>query len=224
MSTGLLSPRVAAANVPVAPASGPVRPRQVLIKGEAADLQGILACPDHPVGAVIVLGDSARDGGQPAFVARRLREAGLATLMVGLPERPARTPGLAQQVVALARWVTRQPETARLPVGVYTADGAMTVAAAAATLEPASIGAIVVRGGIPGGARTDLQGLHAATLFLIESDDPRDSIRTAAALSGIHGETLVVDLRRVRASAGTPLSHAELAANRTAEWLVEHLT
>lgn len=197
--------------------------RQVLIEGEAADLRGTLAWPERPTGTVIVLGETARDGGEPALVARRLREAGLATLSVALPERPGRKPCLSHQLVALAHWVARQPETVRLPVGIYAPEGAMIVATAAATMEPAAIAAIVIRGGIPRGGHADLRGLHAATLFLVDGDDPRDALRTTAALSGLHGDTLVVDLRRARAPAA-PMSHAELAANWTAEWLVEHLT
>jgi hypothetical protein len=195
--------------------------RQVLIEGSAADLEGILAWPEHPSGTTIVLGDASREGGEPALVARRLREAGLATLSVVLPEQAGRKPGLAQQLLALAHWVARQRETEHLPVGVYAPEGAMAVAIGAATLEPESIDAIVVRGGIPRGAHTTLPGLHAATLFLVESDDPRDALRTMAALSGLHGDTLVVDLRRARGS-GT-ISHAELVADWSAEWLVEHL-
>jgi hypothetical protein len=197
--------------------------RQVLIEGEAADLQGTLAWPEHPSGAAIIFGDMAREGGEPALLGRRLREAGLATLSVALPEHDARKPGLAQQLLSLAHWIRRQRETERLPVGVYAPEGTMRVAIAAATMEPESIDAIVVRGGIPRGAHTELPGLHAATLFLVESDDPRDALRTMAALGGLHCETLVVDLRRARASNGTT-SHAELVADWAAEWLVEHLT
>lgn len=222
MSAGLLISQVEA--TPAMPRARKVPgQRQVLIEGEAADLRGVLAWPEQPTGSVIVLGETARDGGEPALVARRLREAGLATLSVALPERPGRKPCLAQQLLALAHWVARQPETARLPVGVYAPDGAMIVATAAAMAEPAAIDAIVIRGGIPRGGHADLRGLHAATLFLVESDDPRDALRTTAALSGLHGDTLVVDLRRTRAPAD-PLPYAELAANRTAEWLVEHLS
>ena len=196
--------------------------RRVLIEGEAADLQGTLAWPEHPSGTAIVLAATSREGGEPALLARRLREAGLATLSVALPENAGRKPGLAQQLLSLAHWVARQRETAHLPVGVYAPEGAMAIAIAAATMEPASIDAIVVRGMIPRGAHTDLPGLHAATLFLVEGDDPRDALRTMAALSGLHCDTQVVDLRRARPSSGTT-SHAELVADWTAEWLVEHL-
>jgi hypothetical protein len=197
--------------------------RQVLIEGEAADLQGILAWPERPSGTAIVLGDMSREGGEPALVARRLREAGLATLSVDLPEQAGRKPGIAQQLLSLAHWVARQRETERLPIGVYAPEGAMAVAIAAATMEPASIDALVVRGSIPRGAHTDLPGLHAATLFLVESEDPRDALRMLSAIGSLHCDTQVVDLRRARPSNGTR-SHAELVADWSAEWLVEHLS
>ena len=197
--------------------------RRVLIEGEALDLEGTLAWPEHPSGTAIVLGDPSREGGEPALVARRLREAGIATLSVDLPADRGRKPGIAHQLLALAHWTSRQPETARLPVGVFGPEPVMAAAILAATLEPEAIGALVVRGVIPRGIHTDLPGLHAATLFLVESDDPRDALRTSAALTGINRETLVVDLRRARPSdPGT--SHAELAADWTAEWLVGHLS
>ncbi|MGE5926025.1 MAG: hypothetical protein ACM357_01625 [Gemmatimonadota bacterium] len=196
--------------------------RRVLIEGGAVDLEGTLAWPEHPSGTAIVLGEASREGGEPALVARRLREAGIATLSVELPEHAGRKPGIARQLVALAHWIARQPETALLPVGIYGPESLMTAAIAAATLEPKAVAALVVRGTIPRGVHTDLPGLHAATLFLVESEDPRDALRTSAALTGINRETLVVDLRRARPTdPATP--YAELAADWTAEWLVEHL-
>lgn len=196
--------------------------RQVLIEGEAADLEGRLEWPEQPSGIAILLGDASGEGRELALVARRLRDAGLATLSVSLSERIARKPGLAEQLLGLVHWARRQPETARLPVGVCAPQAALGMTISAATLEPESIAAIVIHGVIPRGTHTELPGLHAATLFLVESDDPRDVLRTSAALAGLRCATLVVDLRRARSSPAAVASE-ELTADWTAEWLIEHL-
>jgi dienelactone hydrolase len=148
-------------------------------------LQGDLAIPESPVGlALFAHGSrSSRKSPRNQFVARTLREAGVATLLFDLLTRDeeaaeAETGALRfnidlleSRLVAATGWVATQPETAQLRMGYFgSSTGGAAALVAAATLGR-MIGAVVSRGGRPDLAAESLQRVRAPTLLIVGGND-----------------------------------------------------
>lgn len=158
-----------------------IEPREIHIHPEG--LVGILGIPDHAQGLVIFAHGSGSGRLSPRnnHVARGLREAGLATLLLDLltPLEEGDRANvfdielLAARLLRATHWAKADPRTFDLPIGYFgasTGAGAALLAAAAAT--PAKIGAIVSRGGRPdlaGGAA--LAQVQAPTQLIVGSLD-----------------------------------------------------
>jgi dienelactone hydrolase len=116
-------------------------------------------------------------------VARVLREAGLATLLLDLltgdEEAVDMETGLlrfdigllAGRVVGATDWLAREPETARLPVGYFGASTGAAAALVAAAERPETVGAVVSRGGRPDLAGDALPQVRAPTLLIVGGFD-----------------------------------------------------
>jgi putative phosphoribosyl transferase len=108
-----------------------------------------------------------------------LNEAGLATLLVDLLEeqeagdrsRVFDIPLLASRLRCAAEWLSAQPETAPMRLGFFGASTGAGAALLAAGREPASVGAIVSRGGRPDLARDVLPRVTAPTLLIVGGND-----------------------------------------------------
>jgi len=123
---------------------------------------------------------SSRHSPRNRYVASKLQEAGLGTLLMDLltpgEERDRRNVFdvelLAARVLGACRWLAGRPDTAGLPIGVF---GASTGAAAAlwAAAEPGSpVAAVVSRGGRPDLAGPRLSRVTAPTLLIVGAADP----------------------------------------------------
>ena len=165
--------------------AGPARPSAVRVDAGDVVLEGDLEVPEGAVGVVLFThgSGSSRHSRRNRAVARRLREAGLATLLFDLltPEeeeadRRARhlrfdVPMLAARVAGAARWLGGHETTRTLPVGVFgasTGGGAALVAAADA---PQAVRAVVSRGGRPDLAGDALARVEAPTLLVVGGRD-----------------------------------------------------
>jgi dienelactone hydrolase len=148
-------------------------------------LEGDLAFPPDARGVVLFAhgSGSSRHSPRNRFVAERLRDAGLATLLFDLltEEEDAidrRTAQLrfdidllTERLVGAADWLTRQPEAADLPVGYFGASTGGGAALAAAARRPAQVAAVVSRGGRPDLAGDALPAVRAPTLLIVGGDD-----------------------------------------------------
>jgi putative phosphoribosyl transferase len=113
------------------------------------------------------------------FVARVLQEAGLATLLLDLleeEEAEAREKVfdielLAERLQSAADWLRRAPATTALRLGYFGASTGAGAALVAAAREPASVGAVVSRGGRPDLARDHLASVQAPTLMIVGGND-----------------------------------------------------
>jgi len=145
-------------------------------------VQSELVVPAGAVGVVVFAhgSGSSRRSPRNVAVARRLNDAGLATLLFDLlSEEEARdranvfdVPLLAARLVLATELIESREEAAALPVGFF---GASTGAAAAlwAAGDPrSSIGAIVSRGGRPDLAAARLPDVTAPTLLIVGGADP----------------------------------------------------
>lgn len=155
--------------------------REVPIPIDGRLLAGDLNVPAAATGIVIFAhgSGSSRHSVRNRFVAERMRDAGLATLLfdlltpaeelIDLRNRHLRFDIrlLASRLVAATREVSKWPETSALRVGYFGAStGAAAAIVAAAELQD-EIGAIVSRGGRPDLAGSALPHVTAPTLLIV---------------------------------------------------------
>jgi dienelactone hydrolase len=160
-----------------------VTPVQVSVNN--VTLEGDLGIPAGAHGVVLFAhgSGSSRHSPRNRYVARFLREAGFATLLLDLltPDEAVvdkKTAHLrfdidllAGRLVSTTRWLAQDEQTASLPVGYF---GASTGAAAALVAAPECaehVAAVVSRGGRPDLAGAALRRVTAPTLLIIGSED-----------------------------------------------------
>jgi dienelactone hydrolase len=118
---------------------------------------------------------SSRFSPRNMAVADALNAQGMATLLFDLL-----TPGeeqdranvfdidlLAERLVAVVRWIDRQPELAQLPLGLFGASTGAAAALVAAARLGSRVGAVVSRGGRPDLAAAALDDVSAPTLLIV---------------------------------------------------------
>ena len=154
----------------------------VAVRSGKVDLEGALELPESPVGVVLFAhgSGSSRHSARNLFVAHKLREARLGTLLIDLLTADEDAVHdmrfdialLSDRLADAARFLAREARTAKLPLGLF---GASTGAAAALRVaaEPSpAVGAVVSRGGRP-----DLAGsavlcqVQAPTLLIVGGHD-----------------------------------------------------
>lgn len=144
-------------------------------------LPGILRIPDA-AGALIVFAHgsgSSRLSPRNTAVAEALNGHGMATLLFDLltpaEERDRANvfdiPLLAGRLVEAVQWVDREPDLARLPLGLFGASTGAAAALVAAARLGARVGAVVSRGGRPDLAADALEHVTAPTLLVIGGHD-----------------------------------------------------
>jgi dienelactone hydrolase len=162
-----------------------VESREISISAGAVSLKGDLVIPAPARGVVLFAhgSGSSRHSPRNQFVAQRLQEAGLATLLMDLltlreEEEDARTARLlfdmgllGRRLIAALDWLAEDPRTRALPVGCFGASSGAGGALVAAAERPESIKAVVSRGGRPDLAGDALPGVQAPTLLIVGSRD-----------------------------------------------------
>lgn len=154
--------------------------RDVEVLSDGVRLPGFLGVPEEAPGLVVFChgSGSSRHSSRNRFVADRLRERGMGTLLFDLltgEEGEDRRlvfniPRLAARVRGAVGWLREQPGMSAMPIGLF---GASTGAAAALVAEArgAGAGAIVSRGGRPDLAEDALEVVRVPTLLVIGGDD-----------------------------------------------------
>jgi putative phosphoribosyl transferase len=157
----------------------------VRIRAGTVDLEGNLGLPAGASGVVLFAhgSGSGRHSPRNRFVAERLREAGLGTLLIDLltedEEQIDSFSGhlrfdiglLADRLVGAIDWLTFDRRTADLPVGLFGASTGGGAALVAAARRPARIAAVVSRGGRPDLAGDALLLVRAPTLLIVGGYD-----------------------------------------------------
>ncbi len=234
VSDGEVLALLAEAGVPASPDAGPQERDgggELVIDLSGVCLRGDLVIPPDARGLVLFAhgSGSSRLSPRNRMVARRLEEAGLATLLFDLlveDEEGRRDlvfdiPLLAGRLAGVARWVHRNSATLGLPLGYF---GASTGAAAAlwAAAAQGDVGAIVSRGGRPDLAADRLSEVRAPTLLIVGSRDPEVlelNRRAAGLLRCPHRVEVVKGAGHLFEEPGTLEAVAELAIG----WFQEHL-
>jgi dienelactone hydrolase len=166
-------------------------------------------------------------------VARRLRQSGLATLLIDLLTRreEAEDAGtghlrfdialLAGRLVVVTDWLHEEPATERLPVGYFgasTGGGAALVAAA----ERPEVFAIVSRGGRPDLAGPALPRVKAPTLLIVGGDDVAVIAMNRAAAAAMRTEVRLEIVPGASHLFEEPGALEQVAA-LAARWFEDHL-
>jgi putative phosphoribosyl transferase len=211
--------------------------RPVRISVGPATLEGDLDLPEGARAVVLFAhgSGSSRHSPRNRYVARVLRDAGLATLLLDLltgdEEIVDMETGhlrfdiglLAGRVVGATDWLARAPETAGFPVGYFGASTGAAAALVAAAERPEQVGAVVSRGGRPDLAGDALPRVRAPTLLIVGGfDGPVIGLnRQALERLGSAEKQLVVipGASHLFPEPGALESVARLAA----DWLTRHL-
>jgi len=212
-----------------------VEERPVRVSADRVGLEGNLALPGSALGVVLFAhgSGSGRHSPRNRYVARALREAGLATLLVDLlteeEEVDLRTRHLrfdigllAERLVGATKWLAQNSDTRNLRIGYFGASTGAAAALVAAAEHPEPVGAIVSRGGRPDLAGPALPRVAAPTLLIVGGNDfpvidmNRDALeqmRTEKRLEIVPGATHLFE------EPGALEQVARLAAG----WFVGHL-
>jgi len=158
---------------------------EVCLPISSAHLSGNLEIPDPAQGIVVFAhgSGSSRMSPRNRYVARRLRDAGLATLLTDLltPEEEALDlerghlrfdiAFLAGRLLAVTDWLTRQGSVRSLPLGYFGASTGAGAALLAAAERGDAVRAVVSRGGRPDLAGAALAKVTAPTLLVVGGAD-----------------------------------------------------
>lgn len=158
--------------------------REVRVSAGPVALEGSLGIPDGARGVVLFAhgSGSGRHSPRNRRVARTLREARLATLLVDLLTSEEEEVDLvtrrlrfdigllAERLVGATDWLAEEADTRDLRVGYFGASTGAGAALAAAAGRP-KVGAIVSRGGRPDLAGEALARVAAPTLLIVGGED-----------------------------------------------------
>jgi putative phosphoribosyl transferase len=158
---------------------------ELRIPAGAATLDGILTLPAGATMAVLFAhgSGSSRYSPRNGFVASKLNQAGLATLLFDLltPDEEAEDLQtgrhrfnirlLAERLVLATEWMREQKTTSHLGIGYFGASTGGGAALVAAAELPAKVGAVVSRGGRPDLAGGALARVEAPTLLVVGERD-----------------------------------------------------
>jgi putative phosphoribosyl transferase len=118
---------------------------------------------------------SSRFSPRNTAVAHALNAQGIATLLFDLltPNEEHNRANvfditlLAERLISVIRWIDRQPELGRLPLGLFGASTGAAAALVAAARLGSRVGAVVSRGGRPDLAGAALDEVSAPTLLIV---------------------------------------------------------
>lgn len=159
--------------------------RGVSIPADGVSLLGDLTLPEVPSGVVLFAhgSGSGRLSPRNGFVASRLNEQGLATLLIDLlTEEEERAEAvsrhlrfdigmLAERLGGATQWLRQDPKLQSLPIGYFGASTGAGAALVAAVRHPDDVAAVVSRGGRPDLAGDALPRVGAATQLIVGSRD-----------------------------------------------------
>ncbi|MFI9654383.1 alpha/beta family hydrolase [Guyparkeria sp. GHLCS8-2] len=195
--------------------------------------EGMLGLPARPRGLVLFAhgSGSSRHSSRNQFVARQLREVGLATLLFDLLsesedevyENRFDIDRLADRLVQASGWVAEQPELAELPQGYFGASTGAAAALKAAAQLPDSIRAVVSRGGRPDLAGEALPRVVAPTLLIVGGADTQVIELNQMARARMQATTelaIVPGATHLFEESGTLFQAARLAADWFTRWLI----
>jgi dienelactone hydrolase len=208
---------------------------QVIIETENAQLAGMLTIPKQVMGIVLFAhgSGSSRFSPRNQFVAERLNEGGLATLLFDLltaqenlideQTRALRfdIELLSQRLIGAIDWVGSQHQTQALPIGLFGASTGSAAALNAAAQRQSAVEAVVSRGGRPDLA-SELSRVTAPTLLIVgglDSEVIKMNEAAAAQLAAEHCIKIIPGASHLFEESGT----LEAVATIARDWFRRYL-
>ena len=208
----------------------------VTLPAGAAQLDGDLTLPPEAAGVVAFAhgSGSSRHSPRNRQVAAALQDRRLGTLLFDLltveEERRDQPSGelrfdiglLAERLTAAVDWLSEQPDTKTLPLGLFGASTGAAAALVAAAARPDVVRAVVSRGGRPDLAGSALGQVRAPTLLIIGGhDQPVIGLneQAAALMVAEHRLEIVPRATHLFEEPGALEEVARLAA----DWFLTHL-
>jgi putative phosphoribosyl transferase len=215
----------------------PVEEREVTIPVGEREIRANLAIPPAARGIVVFAhgSGSSRFSPRNLHVARALRDAGLATLLVDLltadEEGEDQVSGrlrfhidfLAERLVSATRFVLESESTGQLRVGFFGASTGAAAALVAAAELPTVVAAVVSRGGRPDLAGPSvLRRVRAPTLLIVGGKDTIVLDLNRAALQQLAAEKKLVVVPGASHLFEEP-GRLDVVADLAAGWFSRHL-
>lgn len=192
--------------------------------------------PDQARGIVLFAhgSGSSRHSPRNRAVAERLRRERVGTVLADLlteaEEREDEVTAhlrfdielLASRLIGITDWLAEQPETYRLPIGLFGASTGAGAALVAAARREQLIQAVVSRGGRPDLAGDALHEVRAPTLFLVGGRDTPVLQLNEQAMQALTAPTrlhIVANATHLFEEPGA----LEEVADQAAGWFAEHL-
>jgi len=157
----------------------------VAVRTGDVTLEGALVVPADARGVVLFAhgSGSSRHSPRNRYVAEELQAGGLGTLLIDLLTSSEESVDLAtkelrfdivmlaDRLVGAIEWLSSEPSTRALPIGLFGASTGAAAALAAAARMPDRVAAVVSRGGRPDLADGDLPSVQAPTLLIVGGND-----------------------------------------------------
>jgi dienelactone hydrolase len=162
-----------------------VQPESIRVPAGPVQLEGDLAVPGGAQGVVLFAhgSGSSRFSSRNRYVAMKLNDAGLGTLLIDLLTRREEAVDeqtahlrfdiglLAERLVSAIEWLGRDARTRGLSIGLFGASTGGGAALVAAAERPDAVGAVVSRGGRPDLAGEALPLVRCPTLLIVGGRD-----------------------------------------------------
>lgn len=215
-----------------------VRSSEVHIPLPAVSLDGLLSIPDGARGMILFAQGrgSSRHNAVDTYLAIEYQHAGFATLLLDLytPEELEedaadahlrfRVAMLAQRLIGVVDWLTHNPSTHNMSLGVMACSTGGAAGILAAVSRPEAISGLVCRSARPDLAKESLQYLHTPILLIVGDKDPLLTTFNEEAISGIAPEVArLLHMTAVSHDFVEPGAMENLSA-MTVEWFSHHLT
>jgi putative phosphoribosyl transferase len=210
--------------------------REVRVPAGPVELEGNLGVPEGARGLVLFAhgSGSGRMSPRNRYVARALREANFATLLVDLltpdeEEQDLVTRRLRFDIGLLSGrlagatdWPLENPNTRNLRVGYFGASTGAGAALVAAAGRPGEVGAVVSRGGRPDLAGEALSRVKAPTLLIVGGEDEPVISMNREAMELMRAERVLEIVPGASHLFEEP-GKLEEVARLAAEWFARHL-
>jgi dienelactone hydrolase len=210
--------------------------QSVAIATGGVTLEADVVVPEPALGVVLFAhgSGSGRHSPRNRYVAGELQKAGLATVLADLltPQEEqvdARTGALrfdisllGERVVALTDWLVTQEQTADLGVGLFGASTGAAAALVAVAKRPASVEAVVSRGGRPDLAGGLLRLVRQPVLLIVGERDPTVLDLNRRAMQELGGEATLAIVPGASHLFEEP-GALEQVARLAREWFLDHL-
>jgi putative phosphoribosyl transferase len=208
----------------------------VSIEAGRVALEGTLGLPDGTTAVVLFAhgSGSSRHSPRNRCVAQVLQSHGIGTLLFDLLTRDEESvdettgelrfniPFLATRLTDVTRSLMRRPDMQGVKLGYFGASTGAAAALVAAAALPATIGAVVSRGGRPDLAAASLGSVRAPTLLIVGGDDEPVIGMNREALAQLHCEKKLVIVPGATHLFEEP-GALEQVAQLAAQWFKQHL-